>query len=200
MAALGCTLKPDPLPSLQQGNSLGRHAGAFFFAGAATFSSIGVKFLPAWPIPLMNYQRAIQAMTFSMMNPSDPIQFDGAAGEASGKSQPAQVLTLMYSTLSDRLARAAYTVAHGSPSGPDDLQQARAILADVRESIDPAASSATVKQLRLLLTYVAERLALSDDRVAALREARNLIDPIASAFAELADADRGVSVARVLHS
>lgn len=139
-------------------------------------------------------------MTFSMMNPSDPIQFSGAPSQESTNSRPAQVLTLMYSTLSARLAQAAYAVEHGKPHSQDQFQQAQSVLADVRASIDPKAGSMTVKHLRSLLSYVAERLALSDDRVAALKEARLLIDPIAVAFSELADTPSGGHSAHVLHS
>lgn len=127
-------------------------------------------------------------MTFSMMNPSEPIQFPTQPASASSGSQPAAVLSLLYSTLSARLAQAAYAVSTGKSDSEAAFRQAQNILADVRESIDPEGGSMTVRHLRTLLAYVAERLALSDDRLAALTEARQLVDPIARAFAELAEA------------
>lgn len=139
-------------------------------------------------------------MTFSMMNPNDPIQISSPPASTSNSSRPAAVLSLLYSTLSTRLAQAAYAVGKGQSDSESAFRQAQAILADVRESIEPEGGSMTVRHLRTLLAYVAERLALSDDRSAALKEARQLIDPIAQAFVELAEAGSDNPLRPALHS
>lgn len=102
-------------------------------------------------------------------------------------ASPARLIALLFNTLEARLKTAQQMAADGSAHVGVPVGKALDILAELQNVLDLQQGGEIAANLLNLYGYIAQRLRQSDNRVAAIVEARKLIAPLASAWNELAE-------------
>lgn len=102
-------------------------------------------------------------------------------------ASPARLISLLFNTLEARLKTAQQMAADGSPNVVGPLGKALDIVAELQNVLDLHQGGELAANLLNLYGYIGQRLRQSDNRVAAIVEVRKLIQPLASAWNELAE-------------
>lgn len=102
-------------------------------------------------------------------------------------ASPARLTALLFSNLDARLALAERLASEGQTDAGVPLSKALDIIAELQGTLNLAQGGEIAANLYALYQYVALRLRQSDDRAAAIADARKILAPLVSAWAEIAD-------------